>query len=142
MDIRSTFRASLFALAGSLAVFSVAGAASAQSAERLAEADANGDGNIEWQELLDMRAAMFERLDRNGDGYADANDSPRMGPGKARFSEALGTLQDADANQDGRISKAELLDAPAPLFENGDTDGDKVLSADEIAALREAEPAK
>lgn len=131
-------RSRFLALAGSLAVVAFADGAAAQSADRLARADANGDGDIEWQEMVDMRSAAFERLDRNGDGFADSEDSPRFGPGKSRFGEALTQLQNADADGDGRISKAEMLEAPAPMFADGDTDGDKVLSSGEIAALREA----
>lgn len=118
-------------------MLAVAGSASAQSMDRLAEADANGDGNIEWQEMLDMRAGIFERLDRNGDGFVDSQDAPRFGPGRSRFAEALANLEGADADGDGRVTEAELLESPAPLFEEGDTDGDGVLSAEEIAALRE-----
>ena len=137
MKIASAFKTSLVALAGGVATIAAAGAASAQDMDRIAEADANGDGNVEWQEMLDMRAAIFERLDRNGDGFADSADNPRMGPGKRRYTEALDQLQNVDADSDGRISQTEMLDAPAPLFDAGDTDGDKVLSADEIDALRE-----
>ena len=137
MNTKSTFRTALFALAGGVLLLAPAGAASAQDFERLAQADANGDGAIAWQEMLDMRTAAFGRLDRNQDGFVDADDSPRRGPGKARFSEAVSTLQASDSNGDGRISRSEMLDAPAPLFEQGDTDGDKVLSADELASLRE-----
>ena len=131
----------LFAFFGGLVMSAAAGSASAQDASRLAEADANGDSNITWQEMLDMRSAAFERLDRNSDGFADADDSPRFGPGKSRFGEALAQLQDADADGDGRISRTEMMDAPAPMFDEGDTDGDKVLSAEELTALRESKSA-
>lgn len=137
MLIRKVIRPGLAALAGGLMMFAATGSASAQSLERLAEADTNGDGNIEWQEMLDLRAATFARLDRNGDGFADRNDSPRMGPGKSRFNEALNKIQSADANGDGRISESEMINGPAPLFDVGDTNGDKVLSAEELSALRE-----
>jgi hypothetical protein len=129
-------RSSLYALVAGFIMVVAPGAASAQSADRIAEADANGDGNISWQEMMDMRAATFTRLDRNKDGFVDANDSPR-GPLKARFDEALAQLKTSDANRDGRISKNEMLNAPAPMFENGDTNGDKVLSAAELSALRD-----
>jgi len=137
ITVKTAIQSSLFALAGSVVVSATAGHASAQDASRLAEADANGDGNIEWQEMLDMRADIFERLDRNGDGVANSSDSPRFGPGKSKFNEALGKLKDADANGDGQITQTEMMDAPSPLFEAGDTDGDKVLSSDELAALRD-----
>jgi Ca2+-binding EF-hand superfamily protein len=138
MTIQTAIRSSLSALAISIVMLSATGSAFAQSMERLAEADTNGDGNIEWQEMLDMRAGVFARLDRNGDGYADSKDAPRMGPGKSRFNEAMANVKGADANGDGRISKSEMLDAPAPLFAEGDTNGDKVLNSEELASLRES----
>lgn len=140
MTIKSKFQSSLCAMVAGAVIFAASGTASAQTINRLAEADANGDGNITWQEMLDTRSAMFARLDRNGDGFIDSKDSPRMGPMKARFEEALAGVQGADANGDGRVSRSEMLDGPAPLFEKGDTDGDKVLSAAELSALRAEAP--
>lgn len=137
MTVRTAFGLKLNGLVAAVMILAAAGPASAQTADRLAEADANGDGNITWQEMTDARAATFARLDRNGDGFVDNNDSPRMGPMKARFQEAFAQLKTSDANGDGRISKSEMMNAPAPLFENGDTNGDKILSAAELSALRE-----
>ncbi|GGE84000.1 hypothetical protein GCM10011317_46540 [Niveispirillum cyanobacteriorum] len=138
MTIQTAIRTSLYVLASGF-VLLTAGTATAQDAGRLAEADANGDGKITWQEMVDMRAGVFERLDRDGDGFASSDDSPGMGPGKRLFSDAFGKVKSADANGDGRISKDEMLNGPAPLFEKGDTDGDKVLSAAELAALRQTD---
>lgn len=129
-----------WALTVGIVILSATGTSMAQSMDRLSEVDANGDGNIEWQELLDMRAATFRRLDRNSDGYIDNEDSPRMAAVKARFEEARTQLQPADADGDGRISREEMLNGPAPLFIKGDTNGDKVLSASEIAAMRASSP--
>ncbi|MEL7042953.1 MAG: signal transduction protein [Pseudomonadota bacterium] len=123
------------ALSG-LALIASFGAASAQSLDRLSRADANGDGAIEWQEVLAMRETMFGRLDRNGDGFADMDDRPGFGPATSRFDAALKNLMTAaDADGDGRISKTEMVEAPAPAFTSGDTDENGILSADEIAAL-------
>lgn len=137
MILKIALRSNLYTLAAGLILFASAGAASAQTLDRLAEADANGDGNIAWQEMLYMRADIFKRLDRNGDGVADSNDKPRIPVAQKRFDEVFNSLRGADANGDGRITKSEMLNGPAPLFENGDTNGDKVLSAAELSALRE-----
>lgn len=136
MSMKLILKSNLIAMAAGFTMLVSAGAASAQSMERLSQADANGDGSISWQEMVDMRAGIFERLDRNGNGVADADDSPRFGPGKSRFDDAFGQMKNFDTNGDGRITKSEMLDAPSPLFEKGDTNNDKVLSADELAALR------
>ncbi|WP_448502235.1 EF-hand domain-containing protein [Sphingomonas sp.] len=105
-----------------------------QMATMLARADTNRDGAVSRSEFAAARTAMFDRLDRNNDGYVDSRDRPRlMG---SRFDQAYGALLQADANGDRRISRAELRDAPAPGFDAADTDQDGVLSADEIAAIR------
>jgi len=121
-----------------ITLFASAGLASAQDAERLTQADADGDGNISWEEVVDMRMSAFERLDRNDDGFVDTDDSPRFGPAKARFEEALGELVASDADADGRVSETEMLEAPAPMFTSGDANEDGILSAEEITALRES----
>lgn len=128
----------IIGLAGTIAALALLGPATAQNADRLARADANGDGAIEWQELQDMRANGFERMDRNDDGYVDMDDRPGFGPGRSRFQNAFNEIKaSSDTDGDGRITKTEMLDAPAPLFTVGDTNEDGILSAEEIAALPE-----
>lgn len=54
-----------------------------------------------------------------------------------RFDDAFGQMQSQfDANKDRRVSRAEMLDSPSPSFVAGDVNADRVLSQDEIAALR------
>lgn len=110
----------------------------AQSVKQLEEADKNGDGIIVWQEIVDMRLETFSRLDRNKDGFVDEKDVPSFGPMKNRLNIALEKLAKWDNNGDKRISKEEMLEAPAPLFETGDINSDGELSEDEIKRLREA----
>ena len=103
--------------------------------ERLIEADANEDGDVSWEEVVGMRETMFSRLDRNEDEFVDGEDRGPFGF-RDRFRQAVEEVTARfDANGDDRVSKSELVDAPAPLFEEGDTNDDDVLSADEIAAL-------
>jgi hypothetical protein len=133
---KKAWEPSLCAIIAGVMALTFADTASAQSLEQLREADANGDGSVTWQEMMDMRASIFARLDRNGNGVVESSDSPAFGPGKSRFEQAFNSLRAADANRDGRITRGEMLNAPAPLFENGDTDGNRILSASELAALR------
>ncbi|MEL7042972.1 MAG: hypothetical protein AAGL90_15740 [Pseudomonadota bacterium] len=127
----------LLACLGGLSLLATTGVALAQDGGRLAAADRNGDGAIEWQEVVDMRATGFERMDRNSDGVVNLDDRPRFGPGKVRFTEAFEELAaNADADGDGSISKAEMLEAPAPRFTTADVNEDGVLSAEEIESLQ------
>ncbi|MEL6831086.1 MAG: signal transduction protein, partial [Pseudomonadota bacterium] len=126
----------VFSALGSLCLLMGINSAAAQTAEGLARADANGDGSIEWQEVLDMRSSGFERMDRNSDGLVNETDRPRFGPGKNRFQEAFDQLAStADTDNDGSITKSEMMDAPAPLFESADSNADGVLAPDELSAL-------
>ena len=66
------------------------------------------------------------------------DDRPGFGPGRSRFQNAFNEIKaSSDTDGDGRITKTEMLDAPAPLFTVGDTNEDGILSAEEIAALPE-----
>ena len=110
--------------------------------ELIARADTNDDGDISWEEVTALRSDSFDRLDRNDDGVVSSDDSPAR-PFAARFDEALERLQvDFDADRDGQITKDEMMDAPAPAFENGDANGDGILTAEEMATLRASVPAQ
>ena len=104
--------------------------------EMFEKADANGDGDIAWSEIEALRLESFERADRNGDGIINTGDRPpRAFAG--RFDQALERLQsDFDGDRDGQITEEEMLNAPAPMFEQGDVNGDKLLTAEEMAAIR------
>lgn len=131
-------------LVGSAALAVTAAPAMAQQPnpdEMLARADANGDGNISMDEAMALRAQSFAQLDRNGDGVISGDDRPR-GPFAARFDQAFEQVEaNFDGDRDGQVTEDEMMSAPAPAFERGDLDGDGVLTAEEMAALRaEASP--
>lgn len=125
----------LATVAGMIALAGASNAQAQSASDHLSRADANGDGSIEWQEVLDMRSTMFGRMDRNSDGVIDSKDRPNFGPGKSRFQAAFNDLSaTADTNNDGQISKTEMMEAPAPMFESADTNEDGTLSPDELSA--------
>lgn len=139
MTITTLLRRAAFVLAVSAPILAMPATAQAQNPqEMLEQADANRDGSVAWEEVVALRVSSFARLDRNGDGFIDSADRPPSRFGR-RFDEAFtGLAAQYDANADQRISQSELIDAPAPLFEKGDTDGDNVLSQQEMQALRDA----
>jgi hypothetical protein len=124
-----------------VASVSPAAAQNRDPVQLLAEADANDDGAVSWSEVVALRTQNFERLDRNDDGYIAANDRPR-GLYAGRFDQAFSQVKEQyDANSDERVSRAEMVNAPAPLFTQGDVDGNRVLSAQELRTLRASLPA-
>ncbi|MEO0462405.1 MAG: EF-hand domain-containing protein [Pseudomonadota bacterium] len=137
----ATHRAFVLAALGVPLVILGAGSAAAQSADEvealLKQADANRDGQVTWAEVVELRTKMFSRLDRNGDGYADKSDRPRMFGSK--FDQAMTKAARFDADGDGRISKAEMIEAEAPAFTKADANGDKIVTTDEISAARSAQ---
>ena len=86
----------LFAIAAavSLSVAALAPAHATPSERDLDQlttrADANNDGDITWSEVVEMRTQVFSRLDRNSNGFVEANDRPRVLG--ARFDEAFAQL--------------------------------------------------
>lgn len=117
---------------------SVAYAQSQEEMKRmLNRADQDRDGSISWDEIIALRKSMFVRLDRNKDGFVDRSDRPPFFG--SRFDKALEQMSQFDADGDARVSRQELLDGRAPAFERADTNKDKILSAEEIEAMRAAQ---
>jgi len=124
-------------------------------AERIAEFDSDGDGQLSDAERAQMREArqaerearraeMIAELDKNADGQLDESERQAM-----RQQRVQGTLDRLDANRDGKLSPDELAarnadaDAnsgrrrrgPPPIdFATADTSHDGALSSDELGA--------
>ena len=94
--------------------------------------DSNRDGVISRAEYLDLQAARWPQIDRNGDGYLTEDDFPRFAANRARRQ--LAEASYLDANGDGRISQSEFVNGPAPVFRNADSNADGFLTRSEVQA--------
>lgn len=103
-------------------------------------ADADKDGTVTRDEFLAWRAKQFAHMDRNGDGVIDDADRKAAEDQREAMREqrGKGMLEKLDANGDGKITKDEFVNAPAPMFDKADTDGNGVLDAKELQAARDA----
>jgi Ca2+-binding EF-hand superfamily protein len=112
----------------------VLAASGAQAASRtpgaaLDKADADHDGYVTREEFKASRAAQFVRLDRNGDGVATLSEFPRLAKSNRPKAQTLkAVIQYADHDGDGRVTRAEFVDGPSPLFDRADRDHDGRLS--------------
>lgn len=129
----------------------------------LSQADKDGDGTISRDEFRNSRAAHFTRMDRNSDGYLDeadrrattktpradaetdadrpAREGPRHERMHKRMHKGMGhklMFERLDADSDGRLSKDEFVDGALPMFDQADTDGNGVLDAQELEAMKKA----
>ena len=122
----------------------------AQSAERFAKLDANGDGQISGDEMK----AMMERM-REGRGMrgrpgmggeaADATMPPPPPPppgaeggpmGGHHGHRGAGRLERLDTNRDGKISRDEMRADADRHFDKLDTNGDGFIDRAEMDAAR------
>src|SRR4051812_30583965 len=84
-------------------------------------ADTNGDGVVTREEFQAARERLFGRLDRNGDGFIDADDLSGRMAGRQKSQKRLAELvSQLDKDGDGRVSKPEFVDGPARLFDRAD----------------------
>lgn len=119
--------------------FSVPAAAQMNPMDVFEHADANGDGLISLEEFKASRAQQFGRMDRNGDGVVAKSDFGRILQMRPQIGERLDAMiTAADANRDGRVTRAEFLAAPTPMFGRADVNRDGVVDKAELAQAREA----
>lgn len=118
----------------SITIIIAALAGSAFAQDDMLAADANRDGQITRAEAQAARAAMFARMDSNGDGAVSAEERAAASAAAQRRRGAARV----DANNDGFISEAEFMGQPMRLFDHFDRDNNSVLDAREVDAMREA----
>ncbi len=103
--------------------------------DMLPKADADRDGFVTRAEWRDFRASQFGRFDRNRDGVLSAADAPPL-MGRGALQEALGAF---DTERDGRVSRAEFVDGPAPAFDRLDLNHDGVIDPREWKLARQGQ---
>lgn len=134
-----------FMMAGAVALFGF-GALLATPAEaqgfgqrgqdRLQAIDTDGDGAISRAESEAAHAERFAKADSNGDGVITfAEFDAQMKRGKADRKQAMFDRLDTDGS--GEVTKAELSASNAARFDQGDLNGDGLITAEERATMRE-----
>jgi Ca2+-binding EF-hand superfamily protein len=95
----------------------------------LARVDTDKDGKISKAEFDTESTALFKRLDKNSDGKIAADEVPaRHWGGKGP---QFGMM---DTDKDGKVTKAEFTAAEDKMFQKLDTNGDGVITPDEMQA--------
>lgn len=123
-----------------IASAAIAGPAFAQSSaqlEQIMRADADRNGAVTRQELVAWRAAQFDRIDRNQDGFITEADRPTHAIARRALPIDPAELAAAfDADSDGRVSQAEFANGPTPVFDNADGDANGVVTRAEVQSVR------
>jgi Ca2+-binding EF-hand superfamily protein len=116
-------------------------------ADRIKQADTNGDGMISREEAkaLPRIAAHFDEIDANHDGQISADElrafREKQGGDATKHRGAM--FKKLDTDGDGRISRAEAqAGAPrlAEHFDEIDTNKDGFISMDEMKAAQAKRP--
>jgi hypothetical protein len=106
----------------------------------LQAADADGDHSVSRAELEAIAMEEFTWRDRNGDGALDTADASPVVQRLAAIRAADGDeprsgrarRTRADADEDGRVTAAEFMDAETRVFERLDADSDGVITPAEL----------
>ena len=120
-------------LAAALGTSLLTGAAIAQDrmggGGMMQRADTNGDGSISRAEFIAQSDQRFARLDKNGDGKLTADE---LAGGRGMGGRGM---TGADANGDGVITRAEFTAQAEDRFAKLDANHDGQISADEMTAM-------
>lgn len=135
MKRHALFAATALVAAGfGLAAAAVAQTTSVPERPHRMQLDANGDGVIDRDEAAKSPrlAEKFAELDSNGDGRLDSSERPQR---KRGHGGRHGGIERADADGDGRISRAELETAEAARISGERGSGDRRGLLDDFDAI-------
>lgn len=134
-------RRSALLIACSLFASSALAQGAAGRADRFAQMDSNADGSVTREEFIASRAVMFEKRDRNSDGYLDSADIGERAA-RRRGERIEQMLEHLDLDKDGKVSRDEFVNADTPLFTRADEDSNGILDAAEIEKAKAAMQSK
>jgi Ca2+-binding EF-hand superfamily protein len=105
--------------------------------------DANGDRSLQFEEIAAARGRLFDAIDVDHDGVADASELRKAASEKAnrdiqwaRTAEFAAQRQRIDANGDGVIFREEFVAFIPDRLLDADKNGDRSLSMSELRTLR------
>ena len=100
------------------------------------KADADKDGKITRTEYSAVSQGNFDDKDFNKDGVIDKSDWDAKRAACESGATLCGPMAKMDENKDGRVSKAEFMSKPGPMFQRLDTNKDGVIDQAEMAAAK------
>jgi Ca2+-binding EF-hand superfamily protein len=126
------------ALLGSTAAWAQAGAP-AQGRDHAPRPDPYGEATITRAETQAKAEAQFATLDTDHDGSLSADEFSMMFPeGRMRLMAPMMMSRFADADNDGKITRAELVAVALKRFDTADANHDGQVTKAERDAAREA----
>lgn len=129
-------RVSLLISAAAFAVIAVSATAQSRIVSAFANADSNHDGKVTHAEFVAARLARFDRMDRNGDGIISRDDFARLIAFRSKAGPMVDAMiAEADANHDGKVTRAEMAAAPTSISDRTDANHDDVIDQAESAAF-------
>lgn len=98
------------------------------AAERFQRLDKNGDGQIAWAEVYDVRVAEFVKMDADRDGRVV----------EAEFGGRARPFSAFDIDASGEVALSEYLQSHRSMFSKFDEDGDGTLAYEEFETAQKA----
>jgi hypothetical protein len=125
------------------AVHAFPGGGMERAQDQLRAADKNGDGAVSRAEFIEHRASQWSKMDRNGDGYFSKADLPSFAQSRWDGERLADLRRQFDTDGDGRLSRAELVSGPTPVFDAADRDNNNIVTKAEMqAAAKRAQAAR